>query len=221
VFNFGVCFMQNGRIELVRCTDQPSLVQQPQLRFYLQPNSSFVEAGTDYFLDLSVLQPGGRLLGTDLTSSPFRVTLDPDFARFGGSGIYPNLNGHAVVSSVVRDAGEPDTGSEYVWVTLSLVPPGERSVGADVYVVGAFNGWQATPDSRLSWKPDVGRYEGEFLIKQGQYEYRYVSTRSSANRLLDQGAPGVDNSYHAMVYFRDVRLQTDRLIGVGAARSPY
>ncbi|MCB0718243.1 MAG: DUF5103 domain-containing protein [Bacteroidetes bacterium] len=219
VFGFAVCFIQNGRSGAARCTDQASLSQQPALEYYLQPRSAFDREASDYFLDLSRLDIGGMIESTNLTVSPYMVTLQPDFSQLGGGDLYPLLNGQAVVSGAVRDAGEPATEAEYVEVLFTLVPPGERTVGGTVHVVGSFNNWQATASSALEWVPDAGRYEGSVLIKQGQYEYRYLAVQGRDIRSLNDGMPRQDYQYTTFVYYDDALLQTDRLIAVAAAQT--
>ena len=79
-------------------------------------------------------------------------------------------------------------------------------------MVGSFNGWQIEDDKRLSWNEEFERYEVEVLLKQGQYDYRYVTGGEN----LPRGTVSrPENLYTALVYYNDIRFNTDRLLSFG------
>ena len=78
IFDYNVCFVRNGQFESTRCSDKPSLTQQPELLFYLQPENAFEPQEGDYFLDVSNLRLGGHIEQLDLSVSPYQITLEPD-----------------------------------------------------------------------------------------------------------------------------------------------
>ena len=143
--------------------------------------------------------PAARLHFTDVT---------------GASGLAPILNGRPLVDAAVRDVAEPDVEAEYVNVRFSYVPPDELPLGADLFVTGSFNRWAQDPANELTWMADEGRYEGEVLMKQGQYEYRYLSRDPRLRRALQGSLPRNENLYTAFVYFSDITKRTDRLLAV-------
>ncbi len=220
IFDYAVCFVLNGQLDRARCATEPSLMQQPSLQFYLQPGASFAPTSADYFLDISNLRVGSRIERTDLGMSPFQVVLEPDYARFGGSGIDPLLNGQTVVRSAVMSVSQPEVAAEYVVTHFSFVPPNERPVTGDIHVIGSFNGWEPRSENRLQFAPERGRYEGALLLKQGQYEYRYWPTDSATRRSIDRGIPRTQNMYTAFVYYNDIRVNSDRLLAVNAQVRP-
>ncbi len=218
VFGYSVCFVRNGRFDMARCSERPSLMNQPDLEFYLEPEFSFEPEGAPYFLDLSNLRSSPSIAGADFTQSPYRIRLEPDFARFGGSGLGGLLTGQTVVSAAVRMT-DADIRAEYVLARFAYVPPDESRMDGAVILTGSFNDWRYDPANRLRWVPENGRYEGELLIKQGLYEYRYVTRDRRVAHSLRGNTPRSENQYAAMVYYDDVRLSTDRLIAVRQAIS--
>ncbi len=212
VFDYNVCFVRNGQFESTRCSDKPSLTQQPDLLFYLQPENAFEPQEGDYFLDLSTLRIGGHIEQMDLSVSPYQITLEPDYARFPSSSIDPLLNGQVVVSGAVRDRGDPDTEGEYAQVRFRYVPPDESRLPGGLFITGSFNGWGFDLANELRWVAEGGHYEGELLIKQGQYEYRYTSPDPQVRRQLQSRLPRSENLYSAFVYFSDATMRTDRLL---------
>ena len=221
VFAYSVCFARNGAFDKSKCTDQPSLMKQPALEYYLRPSSVFQPLAADYFLDLSTLQHSNRIERIERSVSPFQVSLEPDLGRLGASGLGPVLNGQPVITDAVRDVPDPDLSAQYVDVIFQFVPEGARKYSADVFVSGAFNQWRPDETYRLQWNAEYGRYERAILIKQGQYDYRYVTTSDAINSRLQRGIPRQGNLYTAFVYYDDISLQTDRLISIGGTQWNY
>ena len=220
-FDYDVCFVRNGRVERARCSDRPSLNQQPTLIFQLQPEAAFGPLPADYFLDLGALQISNQIAQVDLAADPYEVVLEPDYARFGGEVNVPFvdgepllLNGQPIIAGAVRDVADPDVAAQYARVRFQYVPPEEEPLGGEVLVTGAFNNWQYDPANALRWVPERGRYEGDVLLKQGQYEYRYATTDREAYRALASALPRRDNLYTALVYYSDIGLGSDRLLAV-------
>ncbi len=212
VFDFKVCFARNGRFESQRCVDQPSLIQQPALRFYLSPSQAFEPITADYFLDMSFLRVGNRIAKVAFNEAPYLVTLEPDYARFPGDLLDPALYGQMVISETVTEFSDADVSAEYVNVLFSYVTDSGGKLTHDVYLTGSFNGWQVKPENRLSWNAEEQQYEVKLLLKQGQYDYRYVAGRDQ----LPRGTVSrPENLYTALVYYNDIRINSDRLISVG------
>jgi len=140
-FDYNVCFVKNGRFDLARCSQRPSLANQPIMEFYLEPELSFEPEEADYYIDIGRLDIGGRILRTNLTSRPYHVYLEPDYARFAGDSFSPLLNGQPVVSAAVSSLQEGDIYAEYVLTHFSYVPPDEQPLAGEVILTGSFNNW--------------------------------------------------------------------------------
>jgi len=214
VFNYHVCFVRNGQFDRSRCSNQPSLTEQPDLLFYLEPEDAFAPEEGYYYLDLSNLALGHHIERIDRMATPYEVLLTPDYARFPSGNNHPLLNGQIVISSANRFTHDADIGGEYTNVIFRYVPPDEKPFSADVFLTGSFNGWSLDPTNQLTWQPAEHFYEGEVLLKQGQYEYRYNSSDQRIQQLLRARLPRPDNLYTALVYFSDISVNTDRLLAV-------
>ena len=219
LFDFRVCFARNGRFELARCSNRPSLASTPLVQFYLEREFSFEPEEPPHFLDLTNLRSSNQIVSFDYTLTPYAVELEPDYARFSGGHVGPTLNGQPRISSVIP-LGNPDTEAEYVVSRFAYVPPDERRVGNEVLITGSFNGWRYDPTYALSWVPERARYEGDVVMKQGQYEYRYVAEDLRLAHTLRSNLPQVGNRYTTFVYYDDTVLHTDRLLAVIDAFSP-
>ncbi len=212
LFDYSVCFLRNGDYSTPRCSQRPNLSVQPDLLFYLEPEEAFRPQEGNYYMDLRRLYPGGQIERISRVTSPFEVVLQPDYARFASSSAEPLLSGQSVISGADARAGDPDTWGEYVQVHFRYVPPDEARLPGGLYIVGSFNGWMVDLGRQLRWVADKKYYEGSLLIKQGQHEYRYTSPDPVVRQALRTRMPRLDNQYTALVYYRDIRYGTDRLL---------
>ena len=219
-FDYDVCFVRNGRIERARCSDRPILASQPTLQFDLERHDAFYPEAADYFLDLSSLNVRRGIERTDLSTAPHQVVLEPDYANFPGTLGAPLLNGQTIVSDAAQNLGDADVFAEYVETRFSFVPPDEEPLEGELLLTGSFNDWQYDPSYRMEWVADARRYEGVFLLKQGLYEYRYFSPDRRLRRILSNAMPRTENLYLAFVYYSDMRVSTDRLLGVSGTLAP-
>ncbi len=213
-FDYAVCFMRDAHYDAMRCAERPSLEVSPDLMFYLEPRQSFTPQAIPFYINTADLRPGGRIERVDRQSSPWRVWLEPDVAELGGSSVDPFPNGQARIQGAVGVRGEANHEAEYVSVRLRLVPPGNRPVPGAVGVVGTFSDWQLTEANTLSWSAQEGWYEGDVLMKQGEHAYRYVSTNTGLQRSLETGMPQLQSLITTLVYYTDIRTQSDRLVAV-------
>lgn len=217
-FDYATCFVRNSRLSTARCTDRPRLGGAPALRFELPRREAYAPSGADFGLDLSVLRVGRQIERIDRQSRPYRVLLEPDYARFAGTNLQEPLFGQVVVRGAVRNVVDPEVAGEYVTTTFSFVPPNERPVAGEVVVAGSFTDRPVDPDLRLAWVEERGRYEGDVLLKQGLYEYFYASNDPELRRVFEQSLPPRPDRYTAFVYYRDPGLGSDRLMAVGTTR---
>ncbi len=215
-FSYDVCFVQNGRFDLARCADRPARTDPRMLTFYLQPREAFHPNTGVYYADLRDLRVSSRVERALLDRRPYGVVLSPDAALFPAAAGDPILNGQTVTREA-RTTGDPGTTGEYLDVRFAFIPPDENPL-RNVFLTGSFSGWQRLAEP-MGWVEESRRYEQVVRLKQGEYEYRYVSddpqlARAQANVL---GRP--DQQYAAFVYYRDPSLQTDRLIAARTAMS--
>lgn len=214
-FQYTVCFARNGRLDDVRCAPEPRLVDLALYQFYLPRSQAFGPPPPLYEVDLGGLQLNTEVIDVDRSARPPTALLDLDNAAFGGEVQEAVLATTPLISEAYRDPGSATTDAEYVDVRFQYVPPGERQVAGPVRLIGTFSGWQ--PDVELLWNPEVRRYEGSKLLKQGLYVYGYDLPRRAQGRVFSIGQPSL---FTAFVYLNDIQLFTDRLVAVesGIAR---
>ncbi|WP_179333399.1 type IX secretion system plug protein [Winogradskyella costae] len=131
----------------------------------------------------------------------------------------PDINGNFLVTVLDRD--NPDIEADYVMVHFSLLQ--EELKSKEVYVYGNFNYFMLEPLTQMVFNSESKHYETTLLLKQGFYNYKFV-TVDKKTRVLDEGAISgnfweTENNYKVLVYYKDLGARYDRLIGFGEATS--
>ena len=73
----------------------------------------------------------------------------------------------------------------------------------------------------MYFNPSLELFEGVLLLKQGFYNYKYivVDQEGLQKNAISGTHAATENSYTALVYYRDNGALYDALVGVGQAQS--
>ena len=131
----------------------------------------------------------------------------------------PDINGNFLVTVIDRDS--PDIEADYVMVHFSLLQDELKTKIDGVGCVGTKR--MIEPLTQMLYNPESKRYETTLLLKQGFYNYKFVTVDKKTG-VLDEGAISGDfweteNNYKVLVYYKDLGARYDRLIGFGEATS--
>jgi|LJSS01.1.fsa_nt_gb hypothetical protein len=116
---------------------------------------------------------------------------------------------------------------DYVPVEFVLDPEGAPPLSREVFVVGSFNNWCATPEWRMSYDPGEHLYRLRQLVRRGRHNYLYATGRVNADtgsveelsfEEWEGNTTGTRTSFWAFVYYRAPDFGGyDALVAVGAA----
>lgn len=131
----------------------------------------------------------------------------------------PDINGNFQITAI--DRTDVDTEADYTMIHFSLDHP--KIEGKSVHVYGNFNAFAIEPLTEMVYNNEKGQYEVMIRLKQGFYNYKYVTVDQQTGE-LDEGAISgnfweTENNYKVLVYYRDLGFRFDRLIGYGEASS--
>ncbi len=213
-----VSMLQNMRWDDLRTGFTPRFMRGTEL-VYDHPEQGLFMGGNEYRnFDLKDLRfatqlveriepgPGEGVYHAHLVAQPkrnIRVYFDQ-----------PDLNGRFFVRNDFFD-GDP-LGADYVMVhfTLPLAAP----MMDPVHVFGAFSDWKCTPENRMTWDPTRKAYTAAILLKQGFYDFSYVTMPPKARTPDITAIEGshfqTENDYLVLVYFTDRMQRLDRLVGI-------
>lgn len=107
------------------------------------------------------------------------------------------------------NAENSDVEADYVLVqfTLDKLPiPGE-----DIFLDGDFTLRQRNASSKMEYDASDGQYKKLLLLKQGAYNYQYLTTGADPNE-IEGDKYQTNNEYQVCVYYRPPGARYDRLL---------
>ncbi len=226
-----VVVVQNNGWRGAAVIDRPNIFRGNYFEYSDEEKTTFPSGKEWRWLDLrSVRLMSDRMKKIVDSDSTDRIDIyvQPDGERRGQIYVYyRDINGIFTVEN--RDGNNPYWQSEYAWVHFTFVPPGNRAYeGKSVYVFGELTNYEQDEASRMVFNETTGVYEKALYLKQGYYNYSYVT-------LTDKKQAGVlpslentegnywntENGYMIMVYFRPFGARADELIGFARINSAF
>jgi hypothetical protein len=105
--------------------------------------------------------------------------------------------------------------ADYVYVHFTL--ESAQPFASDVYIYGALTGYKTDTSNYMTYNLQKGIYEKTLLLKQGFYDYAYLTKDYNKNNIefdLTEGNHSeTENDYVILVYLRKPVSDIDRLIG--------
>lgn len=130
----------------------------------------------------------------------------------------PDINGNFLINAI--GVNDLDTQADYTMVHFTLRE--QMFTDRDVFIYGNFNNYVNEEATRMIYDDERGMYEGVLKLKQGFYNYKYV-TVDMEGQLSEGDISGnfwqTENNYKVLVYYRDLGARFDRLIGFGQTNS--
>lgn len=116
---------------------------------------------------------------------------------------------------------DSDVEADYVMTHFTLYM--DELEGHDVFLDGDFTLRRFTPESLMVFNRATGRYEGAALLKQGAYNYQYVTVgyglSVGSTAIVEGDKYQTVNEYLVKVYYREPGSRYDRLLAVTSVKS--
>ncbi len=98
----------------------------------------------------------------------------------------------------------------------------EQAIGEneELHLVGDFNRWSISDDTRMEFNETIGRWEAGAVMKEGSYRYKYVVVSNGRvdDLRFDALFAGGYQQYHTFVYYRDLHNYYYRLLQFNSYR---
>ncbi len=125
------------------------------------------------------------------------------------------------------DGNNPYWQGDYAYTHFTFVPPGNRAyIGKNIYLFGELTNYSLDDSSRMEFNADKGVYERTLLLKQGFYNYSYMTApdKERTNQPLafestEGNYQGTENTYMVLIYFRPFGARSDELVGYARVNS--
>ena len=175
-----------------------------------------------YFENKFVRNTNIRIRSFDLNDiySSFLYT---DFPRKNKKYTYnPDINGCFLVD--VSNSSNPEYEADYVNVHFYLESSEINDINSKIYLQGNFNNYEISEKYLMDFNPNTNLHEISISLKQGFYNYKYVSV--DINNNIVYGSIGgnfdeTENEYNIIVYYRNFGERYDRVVGAGKGLSKY
>lgn len=219
-----ISLQQNGTEASRRTLRRPQRVEGNTLIYRHLPELIY-SAGNEYrrFESISNGFPGMGVDSLKFGGTNYHVWLKKDQGRALRNYEYDSTqHGRFLVREY--NATDSDLGADYITVHFTLDMPRLRN--ADIYIDGEMTHDRFDSSNRMAYDSEARLYHLEMPLKQGAYNYRYVtlpsgsSTRPSSaasdlpsSDLIEGNKFETRNEYWVAVYYHPPGARADRLIG--------
>ncbi|HMQ47146.1 MAG TPA: DUF5103 domain-containing protein [Saprospiraceae bacterium] len=224
--------LQNGRWDNAVYHTPPKFERSEKLVFDHQDVVVF-EAGNEFRpLDLRNLRLATfNVADIRLVDKTFYVELGIDVPK--------SLRAHVSAQDLdgnffIHTNEQPDNilSANYAEVLFKLETP-YRYLDKDIYLFGAFTDWQLKPEYKLVYNEALNLYVGKATLKQGFYDYAYVTLQRPSNTKKAKTAPlpsfediegnrqETINTYTILIYYTPLGSRQHRVIGYKSFSSNF
>jgi hypothetical protein len=166
-----------------------------------------------------------RMQRLDKNKTVTDVFVKPDGERLQQPYLYyRDLNGLFTIEN--GDNVNPYWQGDYAYVHFSYFPPANRPYeGKNIYIYGELTGYAINDSTKMTFNTDRGAYEKTLFLKQGYYNYSYVSITDSRNgenfsiANTEGNYWATENNYMVLVYYHAFGSRADELIGFTSLNS--
>jgi hypothetical protein len=209
-----VLLMQNGRSETAQLNNRPTFIRGTSLEYSDIAINDF-PGGNEYrHVDTRSLKLNSERIARIFRDTANTVLLLADRSRDQENYLFTyDNNGNFYVRN--QDGSDPRIDADYAQIYFNLGIPGATADNS-VYVVGKFNDYVLDQRSKMDFDAAKGRYFFNTLLKQGIYDYQYVTVNRSGKAdytALEGTHFETENDYQMLVYYRPAGARWEELVG--------
>ena len=215
-----VVVRQNNRWDNAIYGLRPTLVRPDQAYVeyrHFNTENNF-RAGNEFrFFDLrSYLYRGQNVAHMDDDATPMTAHLIVDHGRSHlAYSQYLDLNGQFFIDT--QEAQADYLECDYFDVHFKL--SSSVNLGGNVYVLGAFNDWTRSSESKMHYDANSRMYTAKAFLKQGFYNYTYYLEDDPY--FFEGSYYQTENTYDIIVYYRPLGSFTEKVIGYSSFTTSF
>lgn len=220
-----VVVMQNNRWDNAQIATAPTFIRDKILEYNSEGVFEF-EGGREWlWLDLrSFRLQSDRVKKGNYGDNSTSLTVHPDTAREGFRyQYYKDYNG-AYFIEMLEDYNYWWQ-SDYANVHFTYYPPAhEPYQEKELYLIGELTQFKTDENSRMNFNVEKGIYEKTLFLKNGYYDYSYVTLENTKNaspsfQFTEGNTWETENQYTVLVYYMGFGGRADELVGVATINS--
>lgn len=217
-----VVITQNNRWDNTKKNLKPLFVKDEELVYELSQDNVFPGGNEFRYVNIKSLRyQSDRVSKIVRDSTVNHVFLVADEKRsFKRYEFEQDINGNFLVK--INEGNSSEVEADYCYVHFFL-PLDNALTEGDLYVFGAFNGWQCNRENMLHYNEKRFGYEATIYLKQGYYNYQYAFLKDGttlADETIVEGTHyETENTYTIYVYHQQQGTYYEQLIGVKRIRT--
>lgn len=207
--------IQNSRTSRTVSGVRPNIIKGDGLEWQHREELIF-PAGNEYhkFEILNVSQSGMNVDHMRWFDPYYHATLWTDQVP---ASYISNKDHNGAFIPRTEDQDNNNTQAEYVVVHFALSSP---PLDQDVYINGKWSNGELDSNCLMHYNEELKLYEATLLLKQGYYEYSYItSDGSTLNTMGDFWQ--TENEYQTFIYYRETGGRYDRLIAYSRVNTGF
>ena len=199
---------------------QPQFYRGSQLIYKYGEETNFKGGNEFLYFDSKDMRNATNNIRRVVLNDIYETRLYIDESRENKPYTYnPDINGNYSIRSINVDDTKLE--ADYTKVHFFLESYKNLQENEELYVYGAFNNWQINENNRLHYNDNTKLYETSILLKQGFYNYTYVSVNKNfeINTTLEGSHYQTENDYSVLVYYQKFGSRYTQVIGYGSGSS--
>lgn len=212
-----VVLTKNNRWDNAKRELKPLFVKDGELTYNLSKENVF--PGGSEFRNINIKSirfKSDRIANIITDSSLYHIMIYPDEKRsFKTYEFDRDINGNYLIK--IQEGENSEIEADYCYVHFFL-PLNDPDINGNLYIFGAFNGWQCNRENMLHYNKNRMGFESTILLKQGYYNYEYALLKDGETEADETYVEGThyetENNYTIYVYHNQRGTFYDQLIGV-------
>jgi hypothetical protein len=215
-----VALLQNYRWDNAIRNIRPTFMTNNEVQFNTEEDALFAAGKEWRWLDLrSFRLQSDRVQSASYSTKATEIIVKPDISRRSYQfNFYRDNNGFFFLEPT--ESINPHWQSDYATVRFSYMPAGNIPYpDKDVYLFGQLTNYGIDDSARMRFNTEKGVYETSLFLKQGYYDFSYVTRDRKPNaRFSFEETEGnyweSENEYTILIYYRPLGGRADELVGI-------
>jgi len=213
-----VCILQNDRWDNAITDIKPTFIRLGSLEYNTE--NTIFPAGREWrWVDLRSFRfQSDRIEKGNYANSSTEILVKPDVDRSKQRFVYYNDNNGKFITDVTESIN-PYWQGDYATVRFRFAAPNNQPFqNKDLYLVGELNDYGQQENAPMQYNAETGMYETSLFLKQGYYDYCYVTREKDQPQPSFEFTEGnfwdTENTYTILVYYRPLGGRADELVGI-------
>jgi len=219
-----IVILQNNRWDNCTRNIQPTFIRQNILEYNTEADGLFAAQKEWRWVNLTSFRlQTERIEKADYSNKGQTLYVKPEGERNSLHYMYyRDANGMYELRNIEQN--NPYWQGDYASVWFRYVTPDRQAMAdKDIYLFGELTNYEITDANRMTFNDETGMYENKQLLKQGMYDYVYITKDKKTKQLSTDMTEGnwweTENTYTILVYYRELGGRADELIGITQVNS--